>query len=98
MCHDGTICAGHIGASNNTNKEQTIDLLYIGQANNGSGHWLFKLDTKQAVSVNRITIVPMSDDFQQRVNKLGGTRWRARWYSHKQCKKKFNYPGPCRGR
>ena len=59
----GQYAQGHIGGSNDTKEEQTIDLLYIGQANNGSGHWVFKLDTKQAVSMNRVTIVPMSDDF-----------------------------------
>ena len=61
---------GHIGGYNYIEEKRNIYLLYIGRASNGSGHWVFELGTKQAVSVNRVSIVSMSNDFQQRVNKL----------------------------
>ena len=48
-----------------------VDSLYISRADNGSGHWVFKLDTKQPISVNRITSVPMLADFMDRINKMG---------------------------
>ena len=51
--------------------ERTIDSLYIGRNNNGSGHWVFKLDTKEQVSVNRVTVIPMSKDFRQQIDKMG---------------------------
>ena len=46
-----------------------MDSLYI--ADNGCGHWVFKLDTKQPISVNIITLVPMLADFMDRINKMG---------------------------
>ena len=42
--------------------------LYIGTANNGSGHTVLKLDTKETISVNRIMEIPMSRDFIEKVN------------------------------
>ena len=45
----------HVGGSNSMEEERTVDLLYIGRADNGSGHWVFKLDTKQPMSVNCLT-------------------------------------------
>lgn len=42
-----------------TEEERTVNSLYIGQANNGSEHWVFNLDTKQPISVNRVTVIPM---------------------------------------
>ena len=55
----------HIGGSNDTNFEYTIDSLYIGRNYNDSGHWVFKLDTKQQVLMNRITPIPMINEFVQ---------------------------------
>jgi hypothetical protein len=46
-------------------------LLYIGRADNGSGHAVFKLSTKQPVSVNRVTIIPTSDAVIKTVNDIG---------------------------
>ena len=67
----GQYVQGHVGGPNDTDVERTIDSLYIGRNDNGSGHWVFKLDTKECISVNRITVIPMSDDFIQRINEMG---------------------------
>ena len=67
----GQYVQGHVGGPNDTEVERTIDSLYIGRNDNGSGHWVFKLDTKERVSVNRITVIPMSDDFIQRIDEMG---------------------------
>jgi hypothetical protein len=48
----GQYVQGHTGGSNNTEQERSIDSIYIGRADNGSGHVVFKLNTKQPVSVN----------------------------------------------
>ena len=63
----GQYVQGHVRGPNNTDVECTIDSLYFGRNNNGSGHWVFKLDTKKQVSVNRVTItvIPTSKDFRQ---------------------------------
>ena len=43
----GQYVQGHIGGPNNTDVECTINLLYIRRNDNGSDHWVFKLDTKE---------------------------------------------------
>jgi hypothetical protein len=45
--------------------------LYIGEADNGSGHIVFKLDTKQPVSVNRIPTIPTTEAIIKTVNDIG---------------------------
>jgi hypothetical protein len=45
----GQYVHGHTGGSNITDQERSIDALYIGRADNGSGHIVFKLNTKQPV-------------------------------------------------
>ena len=67
----GQYVQGHVGGTNDTEVERTVDSLYIGANDNGSGHWVFKLDTKERVSVNRVTVIPMSEDFIQRINEMG---------------------------
>ena len=64
---------GHIGGSNETapKDERSIDCLYIGRKDNGSRHWVSKLSTKEKVSVNRFTLIPMNQDHIQRVNVMG---------------------------
>ena len=69
----GQYVQGHVGGPNDTNMERAIDSLYIGRSNNGSGQWVFKWDTKEQVSVNRITVIPMSKDFRERINEIGTT-------------------------
>lgn len=67
----GQYVQGHVSGSSNTEEERTVDSLYIGPADNDSGHWIFKLDTKQSISVNRVTVIPMCQDFIDRVTKMG---------------------------
>jgi hypothetical protein len=47
-----------------------VDALYIGQADNGSGHVVFKLSTKQPVSVNRVTVITPTADHIKFVNDM----------------------------
>ena len=67
----GQYVQGHTGGSNDTGQERSIDSLYIGRADNGSGHVVFKLSTKQPVSVNRVTIIPTNDAMINAVNDVG---------------------------
>ena len=60
--HIGQYVQGHTGGNNDTGKERSIDALYIGRADNGSGHMVFKLSTKQPVSVNRVTVITPTAD------------------------------------
>jgi hypothetical protein len=67
----GQYVQGHTGGSNSTDQERSVDALYIGWADNGSGHTVFKLNTKQPVSVNRVTIIPTSEATIKTVNDIG---------------------------
>jgi hypothetical protein len=67
----GQYVQGHTGGSNSTDQERYVDALYIGQADNGSGHTVFKLNTKQPVSVNRVTVIPTSEATIKTVNDIG---------------------------
>ena len=69
----GQYVQGHVGGPNDTDVERTVDSLYLGRNDNGSGHWVFKLDTKERISVNRITVIPMSKDFIERIDEMGGS-------------------------
>jgi hypothetical protein len=66
----GQYVQGHTGGTNDTGKERSIDSLYLGRADNGSGHEVYKLSTKQLVSVNRITSIPTTDDMINTVNNI----------------------------
>jgi hypothetical protein len=57
----GQYVQGHTGGTNSTDQERLIDSLYVGRVDNGSGHEVFKLKTKQVVSVNRVTVIPTSE-------------------------------------
>jgi hypothetical protein len=67
----GQYVQGHTGGTNSTDQERSIDSLYIGRADNGSGHEVFKLSTKQPVSVNRVTVIPTSEAVIKTVNDTG---------------------------
>ncbi|OEU08351.1 hypothetical protein FRACYDRAFT_250146 [Fragilariopsis cylindrus CCMP1102] len=67
----GQYVQGHTGGTNSTDEERSIDALYIGRADNGSGHVVFKLNTKQPVSVNRVTIIPTTDALVNTVTNIG---------------------------
>jgi hypothetical protein len=45
-----------------------VDALYIGRADNRSGHVVFKLSTKQPVSANRVTVITPTADHIKFVN------------------------------
>jgi hypothetical protein len=49
-------------------------LLYIGRADNGSGHTVFKVSTKQPVSVNRVTAVTPTADHTKFVNDMAESK------------------------
>jgi hypothetical protein len=67
----GQYVQGHTGGTNSTEQERSIDSLYIGRSDNGSGHMVFKLNTKQPVSVNRVTVIPSSEAAIKIVNDIG---------------------------
>ena len=48
-----------------------MDGLYLGPADNGCGHSIFKLQTKQPISVPRVTPIPITNNIIKRVNQLG---------------------------
>ena len=54
-----------------TEEEQTVDALYLGRSDNGSGHKVFKLSTKEPISVNRVTVIPTPQDIIDLVNRMG---------------------------
>ncbi|OEU06188.1 hypothetical protein FRACYDRAFT_255934, partial [Fragilariopsis cylindrus CCMP1102] len=66
----GQYIQGLTGGTNSTVQERSIDALYIGRADNGSGHTVFKLKTKQVVSVNRVVTIPTSQSNIQAVNDI----------------------------
>jgi hypothetical protein len=66
----GQYVQGHTGGTNDTGEERSIDSLYLGRADNGSGHEVYKLSTKQLVSVNRVTEIPTTDDMIDTVNDI----------------------------
>ena len=48
-----------------------MDALYLGPLDNGSGHDVFKLSTKQKISARKVTLIPMTADVIERVNIMG---------------------------
>lgn len=51
---------GLISGSNNAEKIGSIDDLYFGRDDNGSGHLVLKIDTRTIVSVNQVKAIPHS--------------------------------------
>ena len=47
-----------------------MDALYLGRAENGSDHIIFKLDTKAVVLVNRVVVIPTPKTIIDRVNEM----------------------------
>ena len=62
---------GHIPTTNNTNKPRTTEGLYIGASNNRSRHYIFKLKTKEMISVLRVTAVTLLELVINLVDKMG---------------------------
>ena len=67
----GQYVQGHHKSTSDTGKERSVDGLYLGPADNGCGHSIFKLQTKQPISVPRVTPIPITNDIIRRVNQLG---------------------------
>ena len=44
--------------------------MYLGKLDSGSGHIVFKLNTKVGVSVNRVVVVPTSPTVVHQVNQM----------------------------
>ena len=66
----GHYIQGLVGSTNDTKQERSIDALYLGSTDNGSGHIVFKLDTKAIVSVNRVEVIPTPQTIIDRVDQL----------------------------
>ena len=56
--------------TNDTEQKRSINTLYLGRVENGSSHIIFKLDTKAAVLVNRVVIIPTSKTVINCINKM----------------------------
>ena len=67
----GQYINGLVGGTNNTDQERSINVLYLGRAENDSGHIVFKLDTKVVVSVNRVVVISTPKTIIDRVNEMG---------------------------
>ena len=70
-CKIGEFVYGHLPTNNDTGKSRTVDALYLQPNDNGSGHWVFKLKTKEAILVVRVTPSPMSESIIDLVNSMG---------------------------
>ena len=55
---------------NDTAQERTVNALYLGPSDNGSCHNVFKSSTKQKISALKVTLIPMTEDFIQRINTM----------------------------
>ena len=66
----GQYVQGLVGGTNDKKQERLIDALYLGRADNGSGHSVFKLDTKSVVSVNKVVIIPTPQAVIDRINQI----------------------------
>ena len=69
----GQYIQGFVGGTNDIERERSIDTLYLGQAENVSGHIVFKLDTKAVVSVNRVVVITTSKTVIDRINEMGAS-------------------------
>lgn len=59
-----------MGDTNDTEQERSINALHLGQAENCSGHIVFKLDIKVVVSINRVVIILTSKTVIDPINKI----------------------------
>ena len=67
----GQYVQAHVGGTNSTEEERTVDALYLGRSDNGSGHEVFKISTKEPISVNRVTVMPAPQDIIDLMNRMG---------------------------
>ena len=62
---------GMTGGTNSIAKERSIAVLYLGRNDNGSGHLVFKLDTKLVIYITSFTMINTTTSFIDRINKIG---------------------------
>ena len=62
-----------MGGTIDTEQEKSINALYLGHTDNGSGHIVFKLDTKAVISVNRVVVIPTPRTIINQVNQMGAS-------------------------
>ena len=70
----GQYVQAHVGwwdKQYSTEEERTVDALYLGHADDGSGHEVFKLSTKERISVNKVTVLSTPQAFIDLVNMMG---------------------------
>ena len=67
----GEYVQAHVPGDNTIEKERTEDALYLRPDDNQKGYIVFKLNTKQPISVGRVTPIPMPQDIIDRVNDMG---------------------------
>lgn len=67
----GSYVQAIVGGTNDTDVERSIDGLYIGRSDNGSGHQVLKIKTMRVVSVNRVTEIPIPQEIINKINELG---------------------------
>ena len=58
----GEYVQGHIKTNIDTWEERSINSVYLGLTENGCVYIVFKLQTKQAISVPRVTLILMPQD------------------------------------
>lgn len=67
----GQYVQSHVKTTNGTGEEINVNLLYLGPADNGCGHVAFKLQTKQPISVPKITLISMTNNIINQVIQMG---------------------------
>ena len=72
LCKFGEyVLAYNAESGNKTNIPRVFSALYIAPNDNGTGHKVFKLQTKKVVSTRKCTAQPMPDDVINIINHLG---------------------------
>ena len=56
---------------NDATNEQTVEALYLGSSDDDDGHNMFTLSTKQKMSINKISMIPITTDILNKVNNMG---------------------------
>ena len=71
-CKVGEYVQAKVPTTNKTDEERTVDALYIGPNNNSTGHYMFKLKTKEGILVPKVTPLPIPESVIKVVNEMGG--------------------------
>ena len=81
-----------MGSTNDTKQERSINAPYLGRVDNGSGHIVFKLDTKAVVSVNRVVVLSTTKTVIYCNDKLGISEKQLEGiqFTHRDCRVSIN--------